>query len=100
MLGRAWFPAAAPGGSAATRGLPSGPHSRRMVASVPNRFRVLMLSRMRYSPGTVKEPGMGILMEPVFELPLTVPPRRSGDRLRSLHGQLRAAILGGRLQPG
>lgn len=39
-------------------------------------------------------------MEPVFELPLTVPPRSSGDRLRSLHGQLRAAILEGRLQPG
>ena len=39
-------------------------------------------------------------MEPVLELPLTVPPRSSGDRLRSLHGQLRAAILEGRLQPG
>jgi GntR family transcriptional regulator/MocR family aminotransferase len=37
-------------------------------------------------------------MEPVFELPLTVPPR--GDRLRALHRQLRAAILEGRLQPG
>jgi GntR family transcriptional regulator/MocR family aminotransferase len=37
-------------------------------------------------------------MEPIFELPLTVPPR--GDRLRALHRQLRAAILEGRLQPG
>lgn len=59
-----------------------------------------MRGRMRYSAGTVKDPEMGILMEPVFELPLTVPPRSSGDRLRSLHGQLRAAILEGRLQPG
>jgi GntR family transcriptional regulator/MocR family aminotransferase len=37
-------------------------------------------------------------MDPMFELPLTVPPR--GDRLRALHRQLRAAILAGRLQPG
>ena len=39
-------------------------------------------------------------MEPVLEMPLTVPPRGSGERLRSLHGQLRAAILEGRLRPG
>ena len=39
-------------------------------------------------------------MEPVFGLPLSIPPRGSGERLRALHGQLRAAILEGRLQPG
>ncbi|MFC4309396.1 PLP-dependent aminotransferase family protein [Steroidobacter flavus] len=39
-------------------------------------------------------------MEPVFELPLRIPPRKSGERLRSLHGQLKAAILEGRLRPG
>jgi len=39
-------------------------------------------------------------MEPVFGLPISIPPRGSGERLRALHGQLRAAILEGRLQPG
>ena len=39
-------------------------------------------------------------MEPVFGLPISIPPRSSGERLRALHGQLRAAILAGRLQPG
>ena len=39
-------------------------------------------------------------MEPVFELPLSIPAWGSGERLRALHGQLRAAILEGRLQPG
>lgn len=39
-------------------------------------------------------------MEPGFELPIRIPPRNSGDRLRALHQQLRAAILAGRLQPG
>jgi len=39
-------------------------------------------------------------MEPVFGLPISIPPRNSGERLRALHGQLRAAILAGRLQPG
>jgi GntR family transcriptional regulator / MocR family aminotransferase len=39
-------------------------------------------------------------MEPVFGLPINIPPRSSGERLRALHGQLRAAILAGRLQPG
>lgn len=39
-------------------------------------------------------------MEPIFELPISVPPRNSRDRLRALHRQLRAAILEGRLQPG
>jgi GntR family transcriptional regulator / MocR family aminotransferase len=39
-------------------------------------------------------------MEPVFGLPISIPPRSSGERLRALHGQLRAAILEGRLQPG
>jgi GntR family transcriptional regulator / MocR family aminotransferase len=39
-------------------------------------------------------------MEPVFGLPLSIPEWGSGKRLRELHGQLRAAILEGRLQPG
>jgi GntR family transcriptional regulator / MocR family aminotransferase len=39
-------------------------------------------------------------MEPVFGLPLSIPEWGSGKRLRALHGQLRAAILEGRLQPG
>ncbi|MDY6946370.1 MAG: PLP-dependent aminotransferase family protein [Pseudomonadota bacterium] len=39
-------------------------------------------------------------MEPVFELPMRIPPRNSGERLRALHGQLKAAILEGRLRPG
>jgi GntR family transcriptional regulator/MocR family aminotransferase len=39
-------------------------------------------------------------MEPVFGLPISIPPRSSGERLHALHGQLRAAILAGRLQPG
>src|SRR5215470_5110975 len=55
---------------------------------------------MRYSPGSQKEPEMGNPMEPIFGLPLQLPPRSSRERLRSLHQQLRAAILEGRLQPG
>ena len=43
---------------------------------------------------------MGNLMEPIFALPLQLPPRSSRERLRSLHQQLRTAILEGRLQPG
>lgn len=39
-------------------------------------------------------------MEPVFEFPLDLPPRGSRQILRALHGQLRAAILDGRLRPG
>src|ERR1700679_506464 len=39
-------------------------------------------------------------MEPVFGLPLSIPARNSGERLQALHGQLRAAILEGRLQRG
>lgn len=39
-------------------------------------------------------------MEPIFALSIVVPPAGSRDRLRSLHAQLRAAILDGRLQPG
>src|ERR1700722_6699488 len=39
-------------------------------------------------------------MEPVFGLPISIPPRSSGERLHALHGQLRAAVLAGRLQPG
>ncbi|HEY6640846.1 PLP-dependent aminotransferase family protein [Povalibacter sp.] len=39
-------------------------------------------------------------MEPGFELPIEVPPRRSRNRMRALHQQLRTAILEGRLKPG
>ena len=35
-----------------------------------------------------------------LELPISIPPRSSRERLRSLHRQLRTAILEGRLQPG
>src|SRR5690349_20662085 len=53
---------------------------------------------MLFFYGPQKDPERPNFMEPVYELPLTVPPR--GDRLRALHRQLRAAILEGRLQPG
>src|SRR6266576_4735524 len=43
---------------------------------------------------------MGIFMDPDFELPISLPARDSRNLLRALHGQLRAAILDGRLQPG
>lgn len=39
-------------------------------------------------------------MEPMLELPIRIPPRKSGERLRALHGQLKSAILEGRLRPG
>ncbi len=39
-------------------------------------------------------------MDPDFELPISLPSRDSRNLLRALHGQLRAAILDGRLQPG
>ena len=39
-------------------------------------------------------------MQSGFELPISIPPRNSRERLRSLHRQLRIAILEGRLQPG
>lgn len=39
-------------------------------------------------------------MDPILELPIRIPPRKSGERLRALHGQLKAAILEGRLRPG
>src|ERR1700754_4854860 len=38
-------------------------------------------------------------MDPIFELAVTLPPPGSRDRLRALHGQLRAAILDGGLKP-
>lgn len=37
--------------------------------------------------------------EPLFQLPLSLPPRGSRELQRSVYGQLRAAILDGRLQP-
>src|ERR1700741_4077796 len=55
---------------------------------------------MRYPAAPKKDPGMEKTMEPVFGLPLSIPAWGSGERLRSLHGQLRAAILEGRLKPG
>jgi GntR family transcriptional regulator/MocR family aminotransferase len=39
-------------------------------------------------------------MDPVFEFPIALPARDSRGLLRALHGQLRAAILDGRLKPG
>lgn len=39
-------------------------------------------------------------MDPDFELPINLPARDSRNLLRALHGQLRAAILDGRVQPG
>ncbi|QJD30316.1 MocR-like pyridoxine biosynthesis transcription factor PdxR [Methylococcus geothermalis] len=38
-------------------------------------------------------------MEPLFELPIILPPKGSRELLRSVYGQLRDAILDGRLQP-
>ena len=38
-------------------------------------------------------------MEPIFEVAIELPPPGSRHRLRALHGQLRAAILDGRLKP-
>ena len=39
-------------------------------------------------------------MEPIFELSIDLPSRASGQLLRALHRQLRAAIVDGRLQAG
>jgi GntR family transcriptional regulator/MocR family aminotransferase len=39
-------------------------------------------------------------MDPVFEFPVVLPARDSRGLLRALHGQLRAAILDGRLKAG
>lgn len=39
-------------------------------------------------------------MDPDFQLPIKLPARNSRNLLRALHGQLRVAILDGRLQPG
>ncbi|WP_257387711.1 winged helix-turn-helix domain-containing protein, partial [Tahibacter caeni] len=39
-------------------------------------------------------------MDPVFSLALQLPPPGSRRLLRTLHAQLRAAILDGRLRPG
>jgi GntR family transcriptional regulator / MocR family aminotransferase len=47
-----------------------------------------------------KNPQTANIMEPIFELPISLPARGSRDLLRAVHGQLRAAILDGRLQGG
>jgi GntR family transcriptional regulator/MocR family aminotransferase len=39
-------------------------------------------------------------MDPLLGFPITLPAHGSRELLRALHGQLRAAILDGRLQPG
>ncbi|HEY2925943.1 winged helix-turn-helix domain-containing protein, partial [Piscinibacter sp.] len=39
-------------------------------------------------------------MEPLLELDIRLPPRGSRQLLRGLHGELRAAIIDGRLKPG
>jgi GntR family transcriptional regulator / MocR family aminotransferase len=41
---------------------------------------------------------MAKIMEPLFELPVSLPPKGSRELLRAVHGQLREAILDGRLQ--
>lgn len=45
-------------------------------------------------------PHLTNVMDPDFQLPIDLPGRNSRNLLRALHGQLRAAILDGRLQPG
>lgn len=44
--------------------------------------------------------GRGYGVEHPFEFPLELPDRGSRQRMAALHGQLRAAILDGRLKPG
>lgn len=39
------------------------------------------------------------IMEPLFQLPIILPPKGSRELLHAVYGQLRAAILDGRLQP-
>jgi len=39
-------------------------------------------------------------MEPEFAFPIALPPRGSRELLRSVHAQLRTAIVNGRLRPG
>src|SRR5471032_72069 len=39
-------------------------------------------------------------MDPIWGFPFTLPAHGSRELLRALHGQLRTAILDGRLQPG
>jgi GntR family transcriptional regulator/MocR family aminotransferase len=39
-------------------------------------------------------------MDPIFELSIALPPRGSRNLLRTLHNQIRSAIVNGRLQPG
>jgi GntR family transcriptional regulator/MocR family aminotransferase len=46
------------------------------------------------------KPPKAIFRVPVFELPISVPSRGSRSRVRSLHSQLRDAIVEGRLQAG
>jgi GntR family transcriptional regulator / MocR family aminotransferase len=50
--------------------------------------------------GIKKEPLCSEKMDPIFELILKAPARGSRAVLRDLHGQLKAAILDGRLLPG
>jgi len=40
------------------------------------------------------------MTDPIFELPIDLPPRGTGNLLRALHRQLRTAIVDGRLRPG
>src|SRR5579871_5212062 len=48
----------------------------------------------------VKAPGSINIMEPIFDLALSLPAKGSRRLRSSLHAQLRAAILDGRLKPG
>src|SRR4029453_13943081 len=45
-------------------------------------------------------PQVDNVMDPVLPFPMSLPPEGSRTLLRTLHEQLRAAILDGRLQPG
>lgn len=49
--------------------------------------------------GTVKGPIVSNVMEPILEFSIALPPKGSRDRTRSLHEQLRKAIVDGRLRP-
>ena len=49
--------------------------------------------------GTAKDPLWAQDVEPLFELDMRLPPPQSRQLVRFLHGELRAAIVDGRLKP-
>lgn len=50
--------------------------------------------------GALVEPQLDKFMDPIFDLAINLPARKSRELLRALYQQLRAAIISGRLQPG